>query len=102
MTFLDRAYNGAGPLRAFRKEQIMMYINGQEPTAEDFEVIADLTINSKHNIRSAVEAFDPSFKDSNKVPDGETVALAVEAALSKEGWTGDPTPIKWVSRVPID
>jgi hypothetical protein len=81
MKLLDKAYNGAGPLRQFRKDQIVAYCRNAEPTAEDFADIEDLTLNRKHNVRSAVEALEPAFKGSGRVPDGFTVARALKAAL---------------------
>lgn len=80
--FINAAYNAAGPLRQVRKDQIIAYFHNTAPTAEDFAAIARLCLNSKHNVRSAIEAIDPSFKDSGRVPDGFTVARAVKAALS--------------------
>jgi hypothetical protein len=82
MTFLNRAYNAAGPLRSFRKEQIAAYCRNTEPSAEEFAEIEELTLNRKHNVRTAVEAIEPSFKDKERVPDGFTVARAIKAALS--------------------
>lgn len=82
MKFLNRAYNAAGPLRKLRKDQIVAYFRNVNPTAEDFAAIARLTLNDDFNVRTAVEAIDPSFKESGRIPDGFTVARAVKAALS--------------------
>lgn len=83
MKFLNRARNGVGFLRQKRKDQLLAYFRNPEPSAAEFEVIADLVINMKSlNVRGAVEAIDPSFKDSGRVPDGFTVARAIKAALA--------------------
>ncbi len=82
MNFLNRAYNAAGSIPKKRKEQIIAYLRNAEPTAEEFAAIARTCLNHKHNIRSAVEAIDPSFKSSDRVPDGFTVARAIKAALN--------------------
>jgi hypothetical protein len=82
MNFLNRAYNAAGPVPQKRKDQIVAYFRNAEPTAEDYMAIARTCLNDKYNIRSAVEAVDPSFKGTERTPDGFTVARAIKAALS--------------------
>jgi hypothetical protein len=82
MKFLNRACNGVGFLRQKRKDQLLAYFRNPAPSAADFEAIADLVINMKSlNVRGAVEAIDPSFKSSDRVPDGFTVARALKLAL---------------------
>lgn len=88
MKFLDRAYNGAGPLRAFRKVQIITSCRNPEPSAYDWHEIAALTLNHDFNVGSTVAALAPGFDPKDAVPDGFTVARAIKAALqAKRGTT---------------
>ncbi len=81
MKFLERAYNAAGPIPEKRRAQVIAYFRNVAPSAEDFAAIARICLNHEHNIRSAVEAIDPSFQDRSLVPDGFTVARAIKAAV---------------------
>jgi hypothetical protein len=82
MNFLNRAYNAAGPVPQKRKGAIIAYFRNAQPSAEDYMAIARTCLNHEHNIRSAVEAINPSFKDRGLAPDGFTVARAIKAALN--------------------
>lgn len=81
MNFLDNAYNAAGPLRQKRKDEIIAYCRNPHPTAEDFAAIEDLTLNHAYNIRKALCMLEPSYEQSDRVPDGFTVARALKMAL---------------------
>jgi hypothetical protein len=88
MNFLDRACNGTGPLRTFRKVQIIASCRNPVPSADDWHEIADLTLNHDFNVGSAVAALAPGFDPKDAVPDGFTVARAIKAALqAKRGTT---------------
>ena len=92
MKFLDRAYNGAGPLREFRKLQIVTYCRNPEPSADDWHEIADLTLNHDFNVGTAVAAVEPGFDPQEAVPDGFTVARAIKAALQPKRGTSTGGP----------
>jgi hypothetical protein len=78
---LENTYNAAGPLRQFRKAQVPACCGSAEPTAEDFADIEDLSLNRKHCVRSAVEALEPAFTGSGRLPGGFAAARALKAAL---------------------
>ena len=84
MIFLDRAYNGADPLRKFRKVQIITYCRNPEPSADDWHEIADLTLNHDFNVGTAVAAVEHGFNPQEAVPDGFTVDRAIKAALQSK------------------
>ena len=92
MKFLDRACSGAGPLRKFRKIEIASGSRNPAPSADDWEEIADLTLNDKFNVGTVLTALVTSFDARDSVPAGVTVARALKVALPPKRGTSTGGP----------
>ena len=94
MKILSQASNLRGSLSDERKRLIASYLSNPEPTADDWDAIAHMVINPGRlvTVWKAVCVLDPTFQKKienkaekrwNRVPDGFTVARAIQAALHK-------------------